>query len=225
MHRMLEGPRRPPFEPSDPTPVPVAASNPGAASAPVSAPVSGVAMSGSMAHAGARVIVVSRGAASAQRGMMVAWMDRMKTIFRLVMVAALGVAGCTSGGGGEGGSGGAGEGGSGGAGEGGSGGGSDAACADLAGKAFDSVGEHECGLGPNGPELCHWHISFSGSASGGLTYVWQYSDVGETGPVQCQDGVLTGQSQVSGQAPYAGTYDPATQALVWDGIDYQPAPQ
>jgi hypothetical protein len=161
--------------------------------------------------------VASRGAADGQRGTAIAWLERMRTFFWLAMVAALGAAGCTSG------AGGGGEGGGGGGGGGGGAGGD--ACADLAGKQFDSVAEYECGLGPDGPVPCHWRISFSESASGGLNYDWQYSDVGASGPVQCQDGALTAEPQVSGQAPYTGTYDPVAQTLVWDGIDYQLAPQ
>lgn len=147
----------------------------------------------------------------------------MRTFFWMAMVAALGVAGCTSGDGGGGGGAG-GEGGAGGAGSAGGGGSADA-CADIVGKSFASVEQHECGLGQSGPVMCNWQISFSLDASGALTYTWQHSDVGDSGPVTCQDGALTSAVGVSGQPPYTGTYDPATQALVWDGIDYQLAPQ
>ncbi|HSN26208.1 MAG TPA: hypothetical protein VLT45_07980, partial [Kofleriaceae bacterium] len=34
-------------------------------------------------------------------------------------------------------------------------------CADLEGKTFASLTQGECGLGPNGPSLCTWHVTFA----------------------------------------------------------------
>lgn len=120
----------------------------------------------------------------------------MRLFFLAAMVAALGAAGCSG-----------------------------DPCAELAGKSFESVAEYECGLGPNGPVPCNWRLSFSEGSDGGLTYSWDYSDVGSSGPVECKDGALSAEPAFSGQEPYTGTYDPDTETLVWDGIDYQLASQ
>jgi hypothetical protein len=86
------------------------------------------------------------------------------------------------------------------------------ACAEIDGAQFLSVGERECGLGPEGPEMCHWSVSFEG---GGFS--WSYSDVVETGTYECDDGEITASGNGS---TYQGSYDPDTGTLTWDGFDY-----
>ncbi|MCH9688993.1 MAG: hypothetical protein K0V04_46600 [Deltaproteobacteria bacterium] len=89
----------------------------------------------------------------------------------------------------------------------------DPACTALVG-TFTSVDELECGLGPGGMvALCHWMITFDGSA-----YDWLYSDVGEVGPYACAQGQITTDNGTD------GTYDPLADTLVWSGVAYVRAP-
>lgn len=90
------------------------------------------------------------------------------------------------------------------------------ACALLAGKTFKSVDELECGLGPNGVELCRWTLTFTDA-----TYQHMYSDVGETGTYTCAGGVIMGKASGLDE-DRAGTIDGATGALVWQTIAYEP---
>jgi hypothetical protein len=87
------------------------------------------------------------------------------------------------------------------------------ACSAISGRTFASVEELECGLGPNGVALCHWHLTLSADGS----WTWQHSDYGESGTWTCADGVVSG----SGLSNYTGTYDLGTGTLSWDGHDYQ----
>lgn len=86
-------------------------------------------------------------------------------------------------------------------------------CDFLAFKLFESDDELECGLGPNGVELCHWTISFTED-----NYEHQYSDIGEQGTYTCEGGVI--KAIDGGQNPHGGTIDADTGALVWDGVAY-----
>ena len=84
-------------------------------------------------------------------------------------------------------------------------------CAFLVGKTFLSDAELECGLGPNGPVLCHWTISFTD-----VEFTHQYSDIGESGPYPCVDGVITAGNHL-------GTVDAVAGTLVWDDVPYNVA--
>ncbi|EYF00147.1 hypothetical protein [Chondromyces apiculatus] len=95
----------------------------------------------------------------------------------------------------------------------------DDACAALVGKSFLSVTEGECGLGPNGVVLCHWRLDFDEDEQGALTLMWMHSDVGESGTVTCDDGALT--MNGGGSPSYSGTYDPDTETVIWDDLEYQ----
>lgn len=90
----------------------------------------------------------------------------------------------------------------------------DAICEQIVGTAFLSVEELECGLGPDGPVLCNWQITFEEDGD----YLWMYSDVGEGGTYTCQGGNLfiSGGSDVD--------FDAATGILTWDGVEYVAAP-
>lgn len=90
-------------------------------------------------------------------------------------------------------------------------------CAFLVGKTFKSDAELECGLGPNGPVLCNWTLSFTAD-----TYMHQYSDIGDSGPYTCEGGVITGQDGF--MMPITATIDGATGELVWNDVVYHPAP-
>lgn len=86
-------------------------------------------------------------------------------------------------------------------------------CAAIAGRTFTSVEELECGLGPNGVELCNWSVAFGFDG----TFTWMHSDVGEGGSYACADGVIT---VVDGPMVDV-VYDDGNDQLTWDGVLYQ----
>jgi hypothetical protein len=89
------------------------------------------------------------------------------------------------------------------------------ACTALEGKLFTSTTEHECGLGPNGPVPCHWHVTIDAGDGSSSVMTWSYSDVEQTLRVTCDGTAIT-----SAMPAYAGTFDPATATLTWDSVDY-----
>ena len=89
-------------------------------------------------------------------------------------------------------------------------------CSLLAGATFTSVDALECGLGPNGVELCHWTISFTAS-----TYEHSYSDVQDSGTYSCAGGVITSQSSAFDLPAGGGTID-AEGGLLWGMVAYLP---
>ena len=93
-------------------------------------------------------------------------------------------------------------------------------CADLEGKTFASLTQGECGLGPNGPVPCTWHLTFSAMDAATTHYDWQHSDYGQSGEIECDSGTVT--EVTNGMNTPQGTYDPATMQLVWEGVTYQP---
>src|SRR2546423_7642426 len=62
-----------------------------------------------------------------------------------------------------------------------------AACSALEGASWRSVAQLECGLGPNGPVLCNWQLTFSTETQDTSRFDWAHSDVGQSGSVRCQD--------------------------------------
>jgi hypothetical protein len=84
------------------------------------------------------------------------------------------------------------------------------ACEVIDGNTYVSLEEMECGLGPNGPEYCNWHISFDSG-----TWDWSHSDVMETGGYTCDANLIDGGS-------YSGELDMGTGILTWEGADYEP---
>lgn len=86
----------------------------------------------------------------------------------------------------------------------------DVACQSIIGRTFRSVEELECGISPDGPALCNWRLAFGFDDS----FEWMHSDVGEGGGYSCADG------NISTDGSASGTYDPGTQILTWDGVDY-----
>ena len=63
-------------------------------------------------------------------------------------------------------------------------------------------------------------VHFSPSDASTTAYDWQHSDYGQSGLITC-DG--TDVTEVTGGSDQPrGTYDAATQQLVWDGVTYQP---
>ena len=85
-------------------------------------------------------------------------------------------------------------------------------CAFLVGRTFLSDEQLECGLGPNGVELCNWTVSFTATM-----FNYQHSDLGESSDYTCEAGVITAGS-------YTGTVDAETGKLVWDGVAFTVAP-
>lgn len=86
-------------------------------------------------------------------------------------------------------------------------------CARLEQSTYASVKELECGLGPNGVELCRWSLSFTSSE-----FTWQHSDVGETGSFACKDGAIT--ASPLGGTSYTGTIT-ADGTLPFEGEAYE----
>lgn len=92
------------------------------------------------------------------------------------------------------------------------------ACIDLEGRTFSSVNELECGLTPDGAARCHWQLAFAIRDGQASDFAWSYSDVGESGRVECHGHALS----ATASRKITGSYDPATQMLTWDGQVYVP---
>ena len=84
----------------------------------------------------------------------------------------------------------------------------------LWGESFTAMEDRECGLGPDGPVMCRWTLTF-----GDETYTWSYSDIGESGTVTCVDGALSGTS--AGGAPRSGAFHRTTARVNWEGLTYE----
>ena len=78
-----------------------------------------------------------------------------------------------------------------------------------------SIEEYECGLTPDGLEMCQWQVNLEASGE----YSWMYSDVGEGGNYACKDGVIT----LDNDPTHSANYDSDTGVLTWDGIEYAQA--
>jgi hypothetical protein len=91
------------------------------------------------------------------------------------------------------------------------------ACTAFEGRTFESVEPHECGLTPNGPAMCLWHLMFAPIDPQRSRFSWQHSDVGESGSVRC-----TGRQVLTDgiSRAYSGSYDPEVRRLTWDGLPY-----
>jgi hypothetical protein len=82
---------------------------------------------------------------------------------------------------------------------------------------YASAVPHECGLGPGGVSYCPWQLHFDTTAH---TVEWAHSDVSESGTYDCAMGAITGRF---GGHIVRGTLVSADK-LVWDNLDYVPAP-
>jgi hypothetical protein len=91
------------------------------------------------------------------------------------------------------------------------------ACTAFEGRRFESVEQHECGLTPDGVAMCHWQLELSALDSMRSRFMWQHSDVGESGSVRCTGRQLS----TDGIGPvYTGAYDPQARRLTWDNLPY-----
>lgn len=95
------------------------------------------------------------------------------------------------------------------------------ACIALEGRRFESVNELECGLTPNGVATCKWRLQFMPRDDESSQFQWSYSDVGEAGHIECDGGAITSINASPRQV--SGTFDSATQKLVWEDQTYVPA--
>ncbi len=91
------------------------------------------------------------------------------------------------------------------------------ACTALEGASWQSVTQLECGLGPNGPELCNWHLTFSTETLDASRFDWAHSDVEQSGTVSCQDHTIV---STNGDATLTGTFDPAANTVTWVDVMY-----
>jgi hypothetical protein len=69
-------------------------------------------------------------------------------------------------------------------------------------------------LGPDGVVTCNWSIEFLAGV-----FLWNYSDVGETGSYTCDGDVVLG---MPGSGEIQGSLDRTTGELTWDGVVYRP---
>lgn len=86
-------------------------------------------------------------------------------------------------------------------------------CSFISNSTFRSINQYEVGLGPNGPAMGYWGITFQGN-----TFDWSYSDVVESGTYTCKSNVL--QAKLSNRS-IAVHYDGKQEILTWDGIEYK----
>ncbi|PIZ47503.1 hypothetical protein COY32_01535 [candidate division WWE3 bacterium CG_4_10_14_0_2_um_filter_41_14] len=95
-------------------------------------------------------------------------------------------------------------------------------CNTMANSHFVSIAKHEVGLGPNGPAMGYWGITFQKgtplSDYGEPTFDWSYSDAGEYGTYTCSENTIT--AKLSNRTITA-TYNETTKILNWDGVDYK----
>ncbi len=107
------------------------------------------------------------------------------------------------------------------------------ACIALEGRTFASVNELECGRALGGAGRCQWQITFAVRDGSASEFVWQhrsgagspdspltYSDVAESGRVECRGETLRGIASRKVSVALGGTFDPATQVLTWAGQTY-----
>ena len=86
-------------------------------------------------------------------------------------------------------------------------------CNIISNSVFRSVDKHEVGLGPNGPAMGYWSITFQSG-----NFQWHHSDVVESGTYTCTENIL--QAKLYNRTVTAN-YDINRKALIWDGVEYK----
>jgi len=92
------------------------------------------------------------------------------------------------------------------------------ACVALEGRRFESVTDLECGHTPNGEALCKWRLQFSSQDDQSSAFQWSYSDVGESGQIECDGAAIT--SVTASPRQITGSFDAVSQKLVWEDNTY-----
>ena len=95
------------------------------------------------------------------------------------------------------------------------------ACIALEGRRFESVNDLECGRSPSGVDLCKWQLQFTSRDDESSVFSWQYSDIGESGHIECDGATIS--TTTSSPRQIDGTFDAVTQKLVWEDQTYVPA--
>ena len=86
----------------------------------------------------------------------------------------------------------------------------ESACAGIEGVMYETPTALGCGVGPNGPQTCIWHISFDTADM----FHWQHdAQMDETGHVTCSGMNVT-------STMYSGTFDLTAGTLTWQGQHY-----
>lgn len=90
---------------------------------------------------------------------------------------------------------------------------SELVCDELLNSEFRSVRQKEIGLGPDGPVMGYWTVSFSENEVS-----WHYSDVIESGTYSCSESIIN-VKLILGDAFRVG-YDSDKDILSWQGDEY-----
>lgn len=98
-------------------------------------------------------------------------------------------------------------------------------CDALEGRRFVTVDpQTDCGPAPAGSQLeCRWSVSFAASTASATSFVYSFSDVGMSGTAACTGGSVV-EIQLDGSPGISGSYEPNTDLLEWDGLEFAPAP-
>jgi len=95
------------------------------------------------------------------------------------------------------------------------------ACVALEGRRFESQADLECGRTPTGTALCKWRLAFSTRDDQSSAFSWTYSDVGESGMIECDGATIS--SITASPHQVSGSFDAVSQKLVWEDQTYVPA--
>lgn len=85
-------------------------------------------------------------------------------------------------------------------------------CNFISDSTFRSVNKYEVGLGPNGPAMGYWSITFQKG-----NFQWHHSDVVESGSYLCKNNIL--QAKLYTRSVTAN-YDINRKALIWENVEY-----
>lgn len=93
----------------------------------------------------------------------------------------------------------------------------DDVCVGLRGNTFRSASAHQIDIADGAPVFAPLLISFLTDGR----VVWKYDSAnGHLGTFTCANGVLQGQMDEGSKTAFEGTFDPETETVVIDGIEY-----